>query len=215
MPDAGGTLAARAAELLPAGCFTASADPRRTWPLWQGEEGQGMVPRRLAEFSAGRQAARLAMVAAGLQPVAVPKAPDRAPVWPFGLAGSISHSDLACIAAVSTGLAGLGLDLEPLRPLDPAVAALVTGEQDRVVADGDPGLLVFCAKEAAYKAQYPLTRRLFGPEKLAVTITGEVFRARFLGAVAPFERCAEIEGRITLCAGHVLAVAWIATRATA
>lgn len=155
------------------------------------------------------------MGAAGLQPVAVPKAPDRAPVWPFGLAGSISHSDLACIAAVSTGLAGLGLDLEPLRPLDPAVAALVTGPEDRVVADGDPGLLVFCAKEAAYKAQYPLTRRLFGPEMLAVMITGEGFRARFRGAVAPFERGAEIEGRITLCAGHVLAVAWIATRATA
>ncbi len=209
MPDPGELLAKRTAELLPEGCFVASADPARSWPLWPGEDSGGMVPRRTAEFSAGRHAARLAMAAAGMEPCAVPKGADRAPVWPAGLAGSISHSDLACIAAVSAELQGIGLDLEPLRPFDPAVAALVTGPEDAVAADGDAGLLLFCAKEAVYKAQYSLSRRLFGPEALAVTIAGEVLTARFREDAAPFLRGAVIEGRITLCAGHVLAIAWL------
>ncbi len=168
-----------------------------------------MVPRRAAEFSAGRHAARLAMAAAGLEGGAVPRGADRAPVWAPGMVGSISHSDLACIAAVSSGLRGIGLDLEPLRSLDPGVAALICGPSDLVAAEGDPGLLVFCAKEAAYKAQYALTRRLFGPDMLAVSIRGDMFRARMQEDVAPFAAGAEIEGRITLCAGHVLAVAWL------
>ena len=122
--------------------------------------------------------------------------------------GSISHSDLACLAAVSTGLRGLGLDIEPLRAFDPGVAALVIGPEDLVEGAGaDPGLLIFCAKEAVYKAQYPLTRRLFGPEALAVQIRGTQFHARFREDAAPFVTGTEIEGRIAHCAGHVLAVA--------
>lgn len=210
MPEPGQLLAVRAAELLPPGCFVASAELARFWSLWAGEDSGGMVPRRAAEFSAGRHAARLAMAAAGLAPCAVPKGADRAPVWPRGVAGSISHSDQACIAAVSTGLRGIGLDIEPLRPFDPGVAALVTGPEDRVDAEGEPGLLLFSAKEAAYKAQYPLSRRLFGPEALEASISGDVFTAWFREDIAPFAKGAAIEGRITLCAGHVLAVAWIA-----
>lgn len=228
MPDPGQLLAVRAAALLPGRCFTGSADPARLWPLLPGESVRGMVARRSAEFSAGRHAARLAMAAAGLAPCALPKGADRAPVWPAGVLGSISHSDLACIAAVARpgagtdladGPCGIGLDIEPLRPFDPAVAALVTGPEDsvpgdRAAAKADPGLLLFCVKEAAYKAQYPLSRQLFGPETLAVTISGERFRAGFREAVAPFDTGFQIEGRITICAGHVLAVAWIPGRST-
>ena len=208
-PDSGSLLSSRAEALLPAGCFAVSV-PLALYPLWPGEDAGGMVARRAAEFSSGRAAARLAMERAGLPPAAIPKSADRAPVWPEGVVGSISHSDLACLAAVSTGLRGLGLDIEPLRAFDPGVAALVIGPDDLVEGAGaDPGLLIFCAKEAVYKAQYPLTRRLFGPEALAVQIRGTQFHAQFREDVAPVVTGAEIEGRIALCAGHVLAVASI------
>lgn len=212
MPDTSEQLAAQAAELLPADCSLGWADPARRYPLLPGEIDAGMVPRRAAEFSAGRFAARQAMLLAGQSPVALPQGADRAPVWPAGLVGSISHSDRACIAAVSTARAGLGLDIEPNVTLPDELAVIIRCEGDRVSGwqgRADPALLLFCAKEAAFKAQYPLSRQILGPEMLRIALQGETLQAVFQADVAPFAAGDGIGGRITLCAGHVLALAWL------
>ncbi|WP_124086376.1 4'-phosphopantetheinyl transferase family protein [Pseudogemmobacter humi] len=201
MPEAGAALAALAGGWLP-GCAVAWADPARAYPLLPGEDVTGMVPKRAAEFSAGRHAARLALGAA----VAIPKGEDRAPVWPRGVAGSITHAGGVCLAAVSHERRGIGLDLEPLRALGPELTALIQNEDDRMEDAGDPGLWLFCAKEAVYKAQYPLTRRILGPEALAVTIRGGHLTAR---SREPSAQGGQIAGRIGVCAGYVLAVAWL------
>ena len=56
------------------------------------------VPQRRREFFAGRLAAHRAMEALGHLPEPVPMGQDRAPVWPQGLVGSISHGAGACAA---------------------------------------------------------------------------------------------------------------------
>lgn len=204
MPEAAETLAALARGWLP-DCAVARADPARLYPLLPGEDVTGMVPKRAAEFSAGRHAARLALGAA----VAIPKGTDRAPVWPAGVAGSITHAGGVCLAAVSRDRRGIGLDLEPLRVFGPELTALIRNPDDLVEDAGDPGLMLFCAKEAVYKAQYPLTRRILGPEALAVTIRGGHLTARFRQPVAPFTAETRIAGRIAPCAGYILAAAWL------
>lgn len=176
-----------------------------------------MVPRRLAEFSAGRHAARAALAELGHAPVAIPQGADRAPVWPKGVAGSISHSRSACLAIASVTQRGLGLDLEPDEPLseDLWAAILLPDERRRAMVSADPGraaMLMFSAKEAAYKAQYPLTRQLFGFETLEIVAEGDQFRhfrAVFHEAVGPFALGEAISGRFAHAEGHVLTLAWI------
>ncbi|MBN1173619.1 MAG: 4'-phosphopantetheinyl transferase, partial [Micromonosporaceae bacterium] len=51
------------------------------------------VPRRRAEFTTGRHCARLALASLGVEPAAILAGPDRAPRWPAGIVGTITHCD--------------------------------------------------------------------------------------------------------------------------
>lgn len=180
------------------------ADPA----VWPGEETAAMVPARAAEFRAGRAAARAALAALGRPPVALPMGPDRAPVWPAGVTGSISHCAglVLAVAGLSRDWAGLGLDAEPDLPLDPGLA-------ETLLAKGEaaPDLLsAFVAKEAAYKAQYALSRQLFDFHTLRLTWEGAAFAARFARAVPPFAEGQALRGRVVAGGGYRLALVAIA-----
>ena len=138
------------------------------------------IPARRAEFAAGRLAARQAMADINVPPVAILQGADRAPLWPDGLSGSIAHCDSLCIAAVADrGIhPSLGIDIEPATPLDADLIPVVCApsEQTWLAAQANPGLaakMIFGAKEAVYKAQYPLTGQVIGFD--AVTLTKSVF----------------------------------------
>lgn len=174
------------------------ADPRTDHPLWPGEVIEA-VPARRREFAAGRAAARMAMAAAGLAPVAIPQNPDRSPAFPAGIAASIAHTATLALAAVHPGLRALGIDLEPDAPLDPALQADVLRDDDPDL----PPLARFVLREAAYKAQYPLTRRLFGFHDLRLRTDGD----RLTGEVLLPLGLPPIPLRLTRADGHWLAVA--------
>lgn len=207
MPD----LATLAAALLPAGVGVGAADPGRPYPLMPGEVVPGAVPARLAEFSAGRHAARAALASLGHAPVAIPMAPDRSPVWPTGVVGSITHSRSACLAAVARGVRGLGIDLEEAVPLERDQWDTVLRPEEQIWLARQPeaqrGLLaktVFSAKEAAYKAQYAVSGTLFGFDTLAVVLEGDRFAATFRHAVPGFAEGAVLPGRWDEAKGHIL-----------
>ncbi|MFH9087741.1 4'-phosphopantetheinyl transferase superfamily protein [Streptomyces sp. NPDC017673] len=121
-----------------------------------------MAPRRRREFLAGRQAARRALRAVGLDCGEIPRA-GRLPVFAPGRAASISHSaGIAVAVARGPGKdAPLGCDLE-LRPLPAGAARLVLRADEARLVDtaagpeGTPWPLtaLFSAKEAAWKALY-------------------------------------------------------------
>jgi 4'-phosphopantetheinyl transferase EntD len=172
-------------------------------PLWPGEHLENAVPARRAEFALGRSAARAAMRALGVPAAPVPMNPDRSPRWPAGLTGSISHCQGACFAILgqSGAYAGLGLDLEPARPLDPDLWPVILLPQDTA----DP-LAVFVAKEAVYKAQFAVTRILFDFHALAVTLTGDRFEATFQRQVGPFAPGDVLDGHLVRTSKHTAAV---------
>lgn len=125
----------------------------------------GAVPKRRSEFLAGRLVAALALRQAG-QPETVGRA-GRAPVWPAGVVGSITHSKDRAIAAVSTRYGGVGLDCETLVSADRAMqlaAAIFSETEARLRPDALPFgtffTLVFSAKEALYKALSPRLSRV-------------------------------------------------------
>ncbi|QLF91919.1 4'-phosphopantetheinyl transferase superfamily protein [Pseudomonas sp. ABC1] len=126
------------------------------------------VPRRQAEFIAGRLCAREALrVLTGL--ASIPAiGPDRAPQWPEGVCGSISHcGDIAmAVVAPLDSTACVGIDIE--HRLDERKAhelheqILISRERERFLRlpteqRGWLLSLTFSLKESLYKALYPLT----------------------------------------------------------
>lgn len=133
---------------------------------------QRAVPKRKAEYLAGRLCAREAL----LRTAGVASAPttgeDRAPQWPQNCVGSITHSHgwAAAVVGARSNYAGLGLDMEltmqDVRARKLAHQILTEHEQDRFAREmaDTPGeflTLVFSLKESLFKALYPLTRKRF------------------------------------------------------
>ena len=87
--------------------------------LWPDEAAAvaRAIPKRRGEFAQGRSAARAAMGLLGHPPMAIPAGSDRAPIWPKGLVGSITHTNGLCAAALSQNAAALGIDAEQAVPL--------------------------------------------------------------------------------------------------
>lgn len=110
----------------------------------------------------------------GFNDFAILRTPSGAPVWPGGITGSLAHDDKMAVAAVAplSKVGSLGIDVEPAQPLPDDIFALVgtgadvTGAVDRHLA----GRLLFSAKEAVYKAVYPLDRQILGYEDITVDL---------------------------------------------
>ncbi|MFC3570683.1 4'-phosphopantetheinyl transferase family protein [Paracoccus simplex] len=175
-------LDALARRLLPRGYGCAvlplAAEPA---PLLPGEAEAiaRAVPKRRREFALGRMALRAAIRQAGHDLPAdrpIPARPDRQPDLPPGISASLSHGGDYCIAiAAPPGGASVGVDLEPCdRTLPEGLAETIM--PFRLNGAGD-ALLAFCAKEAMFKAQYPLTARMLDFREVPVVIGPARFRA--------------------------------------
>lgn len=157
-------------KILPSGVGCAVCDPRRVrtggdelWP----EERPAIVnamAKRSREFTAGRIMARKAMTDIGLPQVAVPIAANRAPIWPEGVVGSISHCDSLCVAVVARtrDVAAIGIDVEDYAPLEKELWGEICNPEEIAWIKSQPrakqGRLakqIFSTKEAIYKAIFP------------------------------------------------------------
>lgn len=174
------------------------------------------VPQRQTEFHAGRQAVRTAMSKQGVLDQSVLCHADRSPIWPKGLVGSISHNHQACLAVVgrSSNWASVGVDLEDDSELNADIIPEICIRAELAWINKLPhqrrasaAKLIFCAKEATYKAQYPLTGVLFGFEHLHIEISQQTaqFQARFLASAGRFEKGATLTGRYAHAAGVIVA----------
>lgn len=197
-------LGARAAGLFPPSVLVAVAAPCDPATLHPAEAAgiARAVPGRQREFAGGRAAARIAQHQLGRVPQPVPMGPDRAPVWPEGLRGSITHAEGLCLAAVTDdpGIGALGLDLEADAPLPDEVAAEVLLPEEA----GLPGRVVFSAKEAVFKALYPTVGAVFGFDAVRIGLSGGRFEAETrvrLGPIAPGLR---LSGRVWRGDGLIL-----------
>ena len=158
------------------------------------EKVKTAVDKRRADFLAGRAMAQAAMHQLGHPPVPVSNGADRAPLWPLGLSGSISHARgrCACLLSRETGRY-FGVDTEAIatgRSLNAILSETLNTRERAITTEGmwPPGTnatLTFSAKEALFKALYPRVGHHFGfdaaelagaPEKesLVLTLTGEL-----------------------------------------
>jgi 4'-phosphopantetheinyl transferase EntD len=186
--------------LLPATVAVGWADPRLHYPLMPGEALPHASAARLREYAAGRSAARGAMALLGVTPAAILRGDDRAPIWPKGITGSITHTKTDALAAVTQAHGLLGIDMER----DGRVTADLWPTILHETEDSTRATLIFAAKEAVYKAQYPLTRLLFDFHRLHIRIDGAHFHARFCADTGPIVAGAVWMGRHTVHHGLIL-----------
>lgn len=137
------------------------------------------VASRRNEFGTARHCAREALRRLGSPVEAVPVGERRAPVWPDGVVGSITHCTGFRAAAVawSSRVRAIGIDAEPHDVLPDGVLAAVTDAGERAVlarlAGSWPDVhwdrVLFSAKESVYKAWFPLAHRWLGFEDAELT----------------------------------------------
>lgn len=121
-------------------------------------EKSSLAARR--QSGAARAAARGLLSRLGHDGAAILKSPSGAPIWPAGIVGSLAHDARLAIAAIALAreFAGVGIDIEPDEDLPADLVDLVATPTEK--ARYGPAFLrnraLFVAKEAVYKAVYPM-----------------------------------------------------------
>ncbi|WP_069167723.1 4'-phosphopantetheinyl transferase Npt [Nocardia altamirensis] len=133
------------------------------------------VEKRRRDFIGARYCARLALEELGEPPVAIGKGERGAPIWPRGIVGSMTHCDGYRAAALAHKMRfrSVGIDAEPHAVLPEGVLDSVSLPPEREWLRTTTSLhldrLLFCAKEATFKAWWPLTSRWLGFEDAHIT----------------------------------------------
>ncbi|MET8325675.1 4'-phosphopantetheinyl transferase superfamily protein [Streptomyces sp. NPDC005181] len=146
------------------------------------------LSERRHQFAAARACARQAMERLGEPSRPVPADATGAPKWPAGLVGSITHCRGYRAAALgrSGDLVTLGIDADPNLPLREGVLPLVASPEEqarlrdlsRRMPEVHLDRVLFSAKEAAYKAWFPLHGVRLGFKDAELILSGRACDGR-------------------------------------
>lgn len=152
------------------------------------------VPKRVVEFATGRALLR-ELIGERCQ---ILVGPDRRPILPEGICGSLAHDDSFAVAAITSdpGVDRIGIDIESNASWEPDLAAAIV----RVDEPGLDAHLAFTIKEATYKAWSTSGGPILEHRDVRVRLSGSQFRAEVLvdGAV--------LAGSFACVADHWLAL---------
>ena len=158
------------------------ADPPDLAPL---PEEEPLIARSVAkrrnEFITARHCARIALGELGLPPVPILKGEKGEPCWPDGVVGSLTHCTgyRGAVVGRDGAVRSVGIDAEPHDELPRGVLDAISLRQERseIPQQLPAGLhwdrILFCAKEATYKAWFPLTKRWLGFEDAHITFEAD------------------------------------------
>jgi 4'-phosphopantetheinyl transferase EntD len=176
------------------------------------------VASRRLEFGTTRWCARRALAKLGLPAAPILPGPRGAPIWPDGVAGSMTHCSgyRAAALAHSTDIAAIGIDAEADGPLPDGVRDRIARPEElaalAALTAAAPGTswdkLLFSAKESTYKAWFPLAQRWLGftDASIGINPADGTFIARLLvpGAVLADRQLTEFHGRWLIRNGLVV-----------
>ncbi|MFI7388686.1 4'-phosphopantetheinyl transferase [Streptomyces sp. NPDC049813] len=170
--------------------------------------------KRRTEFATVRACARDALAELGYGPAPLIPGVAGAPIWPDGIAGSMTHCAGYYAAAVadSARVLALGIDAEPHEPLPGGVLETVARTEERAMLDrlaprtGTAlDTVLFSAKESIYKAWFPVRQTWLDFHEASVTLSlNGTFEARVLAPAARSSRTwTSISGRWTQANGVI------------
>jgi 4'-phosphopantetheinyl transferase EntD len=172
---------------------------------------ENSVASRQVDFATGRMVARRLLRELGYSNRAIGRDTDRVPLWPDGVLGSISHTEGACLVAVSVDstLRGVGVDVEVDEPRSDRFVERITTPEERTgfgsaTEVGRLATQIFSIKEAVYKACFPVVRERWGFRDVEVEI--DLATSRFL-ARTPIA-AGDVEGQVSVRDARVWTVAF-------
>jgi enterobactin synthetase component D len=182
------------------------------------------VAKRQAEYLAGRLCAREALMR--LTGIAATPAcgEDRAPQWPVGLVGSITHGSgwAGAVVGNSANWRGLGLDIEQIMSASRAerLAGEILTPAELFRLEALPSdlraqriSLTFSLKESLFKALYPQVLQHFyfqDAELLSVDVDNKVRMRLLIDLHADWPAGSELEGQFAEFDGYLLSLISIA-----
>jgi 4'-phosphopantetheinyl transferase EntD len=192
VPDAGATngtssnpaqLSAELAGLFPAAVVAAELTSPAPRTLLTSSELQSIshcADKRIQDFTRGRACAHRVLSELGIPDFSLLAGEQREPIWPDGITGSITHTAgfAAAVAAPRSGIASVGVDCEIVESVDEELWSRICTptEQARLARvplaeRGRQAALIFAAKEAFYKCQFPVSREWVGFEDVDIEPT--------------------------------------------
>jgi 4'-phosphopantetheinyl transferase EntD len=157
------------------------------------------------QSGAARIVARRLLTRLNYNDVTITKTSFGAPVWPAGIVGSLAHEGRVALAAVAreADFLAIGVDIEPAEELPDNLVEIIatTAEQSRYGQSFLRGRQLFAAKEAVYKAIYPLDRYFLDFHDIEVELEQQVARVSY-------GRTVEVK---VLSGSHVIALAFLRT----
>lgn len=138
------------------------------------------VEKRKSEFRTGRYLTRLALEELGLAPCAINSGPNRQPLWPRNVVGSISHCSKLCVSAIASSakFQSIGIDVELNNPIPSNIHPMIfSSEESHSRAHASPlrrlDLITFSAKESIFKCIFPLVGFYFDFQEVSLNINEE------------------------------------------
>ena len=142
------------------------------------------VPKRKAEYLAGRFCAKQALGKHKIENFIIKSDKNRAPLWPEGIKGTITHSNHNALVAVnnSSDVLGIGIDVESVmtdKTMNDVKDAIVKGDENRFldlpattpgISTGAVVSLIFSIKESFFKAAYPSTGYYFDFDAVTINV---------------------------------------------
>jgi len=160
-------------------CAELYSDPPGLTPMAEEEPLiERSVAKRRNEFVTVRYCARIALGQIGFPPTPILKGEKGEPCWPDGVVGSLTHCAgyRGAVVGLDRAVRSVGVDAEPHDVLPDGVLDAISLPAERAeLAELPSGIhwdrILFCAKEATYKAWFPLTKRWLGFEDAHITFT--------------------------------------------
>jgi 4'-phosphopantetheinyl transferase EntD len=142
--------------------------------------------KRIDDFTRGRACAHRGMNELGIAEVSLLAGEKREPLWPAQVVGSITHTTgfAAAVVARRSEIEALGIDCELIQSVGEDLWERICTPGERAWLAELPAAeaqqnaaVIFAAKEAFYKCQFPLSSEWVGFEDVSIEIgAGNAFR---------------------------------------
>jgi len=141
--------------------------------------------KRIDDFTRGRACAHRGLSELGIHDFSVLAGEKREPLWPPEIVGSITHTTgfAGAVVARRREVEALGIDCEIVASVDAELWERICTPAERARLERLPraqaqqqAALIFAAKEAFYKCQFPVSREWVGFEDVTIGISADSFR---------------------------------------
>lgn len=181
-------LSPRLGSLFPAGVVAVellSEAPRTVLTELELSSMSHCANKRIDDFTRGRACAHRGLIELGIHHYSVLAGEKREPLWPAEIIGSITHTTgfAAAVVARRSEVEALGIDCEIIASVDADLWERICTPTERARLEQLPqaqaqrqAALIFAAKEAFYKCQFPVSHEWVGFEDVTIEVSADGFR---------------------------------------